>query len=87
MPIKGELGPLSNSVEDLILFTEFFCDKNNYKNIHRFKLDPYVTHVPLDYEAIGKKQKFRIGMVKNLKRFDTSKANLRGVLETAEMLR
>ena len=74
---------MSRSVEDLILFTEFFCDKKNYENIPRFILDPYVAHFPLDYELVERKPKMKIGLVKHLNKFETSKPNLRATLEAA----
>ena len=83
MPVKGEIGPMSSSVEDIILFTEFFCDKKNFEDIPRKLIDPYVTHVPLDCELFERKPKFKIGLLKNLNNFKTSKPNKRAIMETA----
>lgn len=46
-----------------------------------------MTHVPLDYDILNRRPKFKIGLVKTLSKMPASKPNSRAVVETAEMLR
>ena len=39
--VKGDIGPMAQSVEDLITVCNFFFDKKNYQNVPLHQLDPY----------------------------------------------
>ena len=64
--IKSDLGPITRSVEDLIIYLDYFCKKKNYDNIPLHLKDPYVSLVPFQYEIFYKKPKLKIGLVKHL---------------------
>ena len=83
MPIKSELGAISRSVEDQILFNEFFFTRKNYDNIPLELMDPYLTHKPFNLDIFAKKPKFKVGLVKHLETTQTSKPCLRTVMESA----
>jgi Asp-tRNA(Asn)/Glu-tRNA(Gln) amidotransferase A subunit family amidase len=47
--IKGEPGPLTKSVRDLVTYCDFMFDKQNYKGISPKKVDPHLNLKPLDH--------------------------------------
>lgn len=66
MMIKGDLGPITRSVEDLITYIDYFCDKSHYENIPLHLRDPYASFIPFKYEIFYKKPKLKVGLVKHL---------------------
>ncbi len=64
--IKGQPGPLTKSVRDLVTYCDFMFDKQNYKGINPTKIDPQLNLVTLDHLIWQAKPKLKIGMVTRL---------------------
>lgn len=67
MPIKSEIAPMTTSVDDLILFSQFIYDQQNYyPSIDPKKYDVYIRQTPFDNFTFESKQKLTIGFLNNI---------------------
>lgn len=88
MPIKSEIGPIASTVDDIILFSQFVFDQNNYyPSIDPKKHDIYIKQTPFDNSCFEKKSKLTIGYQFSLsKEYRCSPAHERALSEAVSAL-
>ena len=80
------MGVLSRSVDDVVLWNYFMCDKENYSDIPRKLKDPYLRLNPFRYEIFNKEKKYKIGYFTEFKgEMKCSPSHKRAVFETLKM--
>jgi Asp-tRNA(Asn)/Glu-tRNA(Gln) amidotransferase A subunit family amidase len=52
VPVKTEVGPLTRTVEDLILWTDFLTNPTNYESIPSHLQDPYIHYKPFNHALL-----------------------------------
>lgn len=64
--VKGEPGPLTRSVRDLVKYCDYMFDKASYEKVNQKLVDPHLSLTPLDHSLFQTKPKFNIGIVNRL---------------------
>lgn len=65
-PVKAELGPMTRTVEDLILSHQYLYNPENYLSIPPEMRDPYIYYKPLNEKIVYGNDPLKVGIVHRL---------------------
>lgn len=86
--MRTVVGPLGKSVEDLALWMKVALELKHYRGQH----DPFIKLIPFDQnkylkiQKISKQSNKRIGYIRKMDILEPTKASMRAVDETVEIL-
>lgn len=84
--VKGCIGFLTKSTEDLIITTSYLCDEKNYESIPMSIKDPYLNLKEFKNNIFEEKPSFKIGYLTHLQEVRCSKTHERAVSEAKQIL-